>query len=567
MLSALRKFFSPPVFEDESKVRTARILNIILWAGLLLLVFLRGFTVSGDKNWIQRLSNPISLLILILIGLIFVMKLGYIRQASFLLLTATWAALSFQAYSNSGIYDVAYIGTVILILMAGLLLGFKYSILFGVLSISTGWGLAYFQTTNSLAFKIDPPYNFARDYSVVFALLTILTYLIISGLGDALAKTRENEQKQIQANQELLELQTFLEERVKERTLALEQKTIQLEHRAIQLEAIAEISSAVAAIDQLDELLPAVAQLICDRFKLYHVGIYLLTDDKNWLILSAASGQGSQHLLETNFKLLVESTSMCGYVASRGQPRIALDVSQDQTYQGLSDLPATQSEAALPLVAGTGLMGVLDLQSTDHNTFREEDLSFLTTLSNQVALSIQTAQSFSETRRALQEAEKIYQQFVAQGWRSISSDLRYQGYKFSHEGLAPLEEADLPQPATPSVLTIPIKLRGQTIGSMNIRATDQKQNWDADEMAIIQAAADRAALALENARLLKESQRRAAKERVIGEISAKISETASIDGILQIAVQELYYAVPGCDISIQVAVEGAEDPAQNTETL
>jgi GAF domain-containing protein len=561
MLSALRKFFSPPVFEDGDKSRAARILNIILWAGLFLLILIRWLAILGDKNWIPRLLNPISFLILILVGLIIAMKLGYIQQTSFLLLVAVWAALSFQAYSSGGIYDSAYLATISVVLLAGLLLDFRYSILFTVLAIGAGWGLAYLQTIGSITVSIDKPLNFARDLSAVFVLLTILSYLIISGLSKALAATRENEHKQIKANHELLELQTFLEERVKERTVALEQNSLQLEHRAVQLEAIADISGAVTAINDFDELLPIVARLICDRFKLYHVGIYLLTEDKNWLILSAASGQNSQQMLETNLKLPVESTSMCGYVASRGQPRIALDVSQDQTYRELSDLPATQSEAALPLMAGTRLLGVLDLQSSAHHTFREEDLNFLTTLSNQVALSMQNAQSFSETRRALQEADRIYQQFVAQGWKSISSDLRYQGYKYSREGLAPLEEADLPQPITPSMLTIPIKLRGQTIGAMNIRATDKKQSWDTDEMAIIQAAADRAALALENARLLKESQRRAAKERVIGEISAKISETASIDGILQTAVQELYYAVPGCDISIQVAVAGEEDPA------
>lgn len=563
MFSALNKFFSPPIFEDQDKSRKAQILNVILWAGLILLIVLRVLSVAGDGGWVQRLSNPISFLIVILAGLIFVMKLGYIRQTSFLLLIAVWAALSFQAYSIAGIYDVAYLGTVILVVLAGLLLDFRYSILFAALAIFTGWGLAYLQTIGTISVRIDQPYNFARDFSAVFVLLTILTYLTISGLSEALAATRENERKQIKANLELLDLQTFLEERVRERTSALEQKSLQLERRTVQLQAISDISSAISASTDFEELLPSVTRLICDRFNLLHVGIYLLTEDQNWLVLKAASGQGSQHLLETNFKLPVESSSLCGYVASRGQARVAADVNQDQLYQEISDLSATQSEAALPLFAGTRLIGVLDLQSADFNTFSEDDLSLLTALANEVTLARQNAQFLTETRAALQESGKIYQQFIEQGWKNISKEIRYQGYKYSQSGLAPLEAVELPESEPASALTIPIILRGQAIGSMSIRATGQKQKWDADELAIIQAAADRSALALENARLLRESQRRAAKERVIGEISAKISETASMDGILQTAVQELYNAVPGCDVSIQVAVESEEDPARN----
>jgi GAF domain-containing protein/HAMP domain-containing protein len=358
-----------------------------------------------------------------------------------------------------------------------------------------------------------------------------------------------------------------LEQRVQDRTLELEQKSLQLEYRAVQLQAITDVSKAVAAINDFDELLPAIVRSVGERFGLYHVGIYLLNETKDWIILSAASGESSESLVEKKFKLRVDATSMCGYAASRGQPKVALDVKQDSSYLAVSDLPETRSEAALPLLAGTQTIGVLDLQSANPNSFTGQDINFLMTLANQVALFIQNARSFGETRQALQESEKIYRQFVEQGWKSISGDLSSLGYKYAADQITPFKAGDLtPEEKAGSasnksnrpdsnLMTVPIQLRGQTIGNMSIRSTDPKQVWDADELVLIQAAADRAALALENARLLKDSQRRAAKERVIGEISSKISETADIDGILQTAVQELYHAVPGCDVSIHMAVE------------
>ena len=75
---------------------------------------------------------------------------------------------------------------------------------------------------------------------------------------------------------------------------------------------------------------------------------------------------------------------------------------------------------------------------------------------------------------------------------------------------------------------------------------------------MITAAAERAALALENARLLTESQKRAAKERIIGEISAKISAKSEIDDLLKTAAQELTRSLPGTEIAIQFRKEEAE---------
>jgi GAF domain-containing protein len=59
------------------------------------------------------------------------------------------------------------------------------------------------------------------------------------------------------------------------------------------------------------------------------------------------------------------------------------------------------------------------------------------------------------------------------------------------------------------------------------------------------------ALALENARLVSTAQRRAAKERLIGEISAKITATSDLDSVIQTAVEELGRSLPGAEVAIQ----------------
>jgi hypothetical protein len=56
---------------------------------------------------------------------------------------------------------------------------------------------------------------------------------------------------------------------------------------------------------------------------------------------------------------------------------------------------------------------------------------------------------------------------------------------------------------------------------------------------------------MENARLLAESQKRAAKERTIGEISSKISVQSDINELLKTTLRELGRTLSGAEIAIQ----------------
>ena len=100
------------------------------------------------------------------------------------------------------------------------------------------------------------------------------------------------------------------------------------------------------------------------------------------------------------------------------------------------------------------------------------------------------------------------------------------------------------------LVSLPIKLRGVEIGVLDVRTGDS-HSLDQDEMDIISAIMERAAIAMENARLLQESQRQAAKEQKIGEVTARIGASINIRNVLQTAVEELGRALPGSDVIIQ----------------
>src|SRR5215217_5372761 len=105
------------------------------------------------------------------------------------------------------------------------------------------------------------------------------------------------------ANQNLEQLTANLEQRVNERTVALETANQQISRRASQLQAITELSETIAQLQDLNEILPAATRLINEYFGFYHVGIFLIDAAREYAILQAANSKGGEQMLQRNHRL------------------------------------------------------------------------------------------------------------------------------------------------------------------------------------------------------------------------------------------------------------------------
>jgi len=356
-------------------------------------------------------------------------------------------------------------------------------------------------------------------------------------------RERESELKNNQAN---------LERHANERTAELVIANQRNEHRTVQLEAIAHIARAISSIQILSELLPRITQTISDQLGFYHVGVFLLDGNKEYAILAATNSENGKIMLKRNHRLLVGGTGIVGYVTKTGQPRIALDVGLDTAYFNNPDLPDTHSEIALPLRVGTNIFGALDVQSIERNAFSQEDINLLSTLADQVSIAIQNARFYQQIQEALTQAEVTSTQMGDQQWQHFLMQKPVEGYYFDGVDTKSLKPSDKQHPHS---LAVPLILRGTHIGTIKLNTVDPNRMWTDDEIDITRAIAERTSIALENARLLQESQKRAAKERTIGEISAKLGNLNNIESLLQTAIQELGNTLPNTDIAIQISAE------------
>jgi GAF domain-containing protein/HAMP domain-containing protein len=328
-------------------------------------------------------------------------------------------------------------------------------------------------------------------------------------------------------------LVTGLEQRVEERTTALSRRTSQLQ-------AATQVARQAAAIKDTTTLLNEAVRLISDQFDFYHAGIFLLDQNNEYAILQAASSEGGQKMLERGHRLQVGGQGIVGYAAAQKRPRIALDTGTDAHYFDNPDLPLTHSEAALPLIVRDRVIGVLDIQSDKANAFTQDDLDTFQTLADQLALAIDNARLFGETNTALRAMEQITTEHARQIWTETldRQDLAYVYTPLgtSHSSVHPLVEEGASEPDS-QALQASITLHDQKIGVIKIKR--KEQNWHPREQAMLEEIATQVGLALENARLLEETQARAQRDQMVAAVSTRMRATLDLETILQTAAREL----------------------------
>lgn len=475
---------------------------------------------------------------------------------------------SLLAYGLSGsgpIFMLAFIAVTMI------LLGLWPGVTAAILSMMTMWMIGSVMSQNVYP---PPPISvqansailnewFSRGAAVTIigAFFIVAFTTLINGIQKAFSA-----QKELTA--ELTQERDTLDSRVQQRTL-------ELQRQSIEMETASHIARDISQITNLEELLSNAVELIKNNFNLYYVALFLVDERREFAILKSGTGEAGITMLAMNHRLKLAETSMVGYSILKKENRLAQDVDQDPVHYHNPLLPETRSELSMPLTVGAEVIGALNLQSTQSRYFMPDDIRVLQIAVDQLAVAIDKARLVQQLTRTLDDLQTSYRQTTQQSWQGfLQLSRRSFAYNYRQGNLSIAPEKSLQanqalmlgqpmfshgiSPENGKAITnvaVPIKLRDQVLGVLDLHF--ETERVPPNLLETLEAASNRLALALDNARLLEEIKLRAAREHMVSNISSKVRAESEVEKVLQTVVAELGRSLGVSDVLVQLRnVEG-----------
>ena len=206
----------------------------------------------------------------------------------------------------------------------------------------------------------------------------------------------------------------FREEQVRLLSLLASQIAIAIENARVYeserrnrelLALMYDISLDMGSTLEIDELVNKIAAAIKSKIN-YHIFSIFLLDAKQNLLRPAFIIRSNER--EFRKLALPLGTGLVGTAAQLNEPLRVGDVTQDSRY--LPVHTETRSELVIPLTSKGQVVGVIDLESTEANYFKESDQRFLMTLASRISSALVNAELYarvSDNERRMDREMKI----------------------------------------------------------------------------------------------------------------------------------------------------------------
>jgi GAF domain-containing protein len=188
-----------------------------------------------------------------------------------------------------------------------------------------------------------------------------------------------------------------------------------------------------------------------------------------------------------------------------------------------------------------------------------------------LAAAIDNAELVLQVEKTYAELNNAYRQQSRDVWKTAIDQYERPGYEYDGMQVRPvpqqlakrlLNQLEAGEPIffkensqngnkEKTVLMVPLMVLNQVIGVVGLEREDPHHVWTDEEIAIAQAAANRAGITLENARLIEESQRRALKERTIFAATERIGSAMNVGNILHTTAEEIERILGSSEVILQ----------------
>jgi signal transduction histidine kinase len=213
MIINIRRWLGPPSFEgDEDKSRAAMLLNIVLWV-LITAALLYGIFAPIRPELVVKRTLIIAPFVLALLLFKQLVNWGYVRSTGILTVFAIWLLISGSMLSGADYNNPAFMGYLVVIVCAGLILNWQAALGWSLFSIFTSAVFLILGQNGVLPHSEPlPPFAFWAAQTVYILVSTLLISQSVRKIDEALAKAQRelHERKRVEAEHEkaIKELET-----------------------------------------------------------------------------------------------------------------------------------------------------------------------------------------------------------------------------------------------------------------------------------------------------------------------------------------------------------------------
>jgi GAF domain-containing protein len=343
----------------------------------------------------------------------------------------------------------------------------------------------------------------------------------------------------------------------------------QVQERTAELALSMEVGQRAAAIRDIAELLPTITEFIREQFELYYVHVYFVDDLGQNLVIQSGTGAVGKELMARHHTLPVGPGSIVGHVAAEGQSIVVSDTGDSDIHKPNPLLPDTRSEVAIPLIVEQRVMGVLDMQASQANTFSTNNLTVFEAMATQLAISIDSARQWVLAQEAQQRSEEALRQLTRETWAETLAQRKQEvGFAYDLASITPLEPTGQASEALKrpereqngGVSSVPLSVQNEPIGYLAVKKPADRP-WSEDEQLLLEGVAQQLAQRAENLRLFDETQQRATREQIARQIADRIRASRDIETALKTAAEQLSRAlgVPRAVVDLKVAPEASDE--------
>jgi len=376
-----------------------------------------------------------------------------------------------------------------------------------------------------------------------------------------------------------------------------------------------QVTTAAASSTSLDNALFSAAQGLRVTMNGARVALFLLSPEKDTLVVRAHSGFNSREVETMRVPL---GQGVQGWVASNKQPSLVASTAADSRYLMID--PDIQSELCVPLIHRDELLGVMDIQSPHFSAFSEDDVQLLGTVAGSLAAIMASTVLFEQVTQERERLRHLYEEAIGMAGppsgdmeslmrsalervRSVSGadcvsiafpsgedevkiemctcepHLKHITGLIAHYGQDVIGEAlstnqtvkyspastgtlsrSLAQAGIKTALALPLQWTGRTIGGLLLSRMSSERAFSTEEVQLANLLALQVAANLESARLFDQTRRQAEREHLLFEITSRIRRSVDMQGILTTTATELSRALGAKRASIKIGLMDAIAP-------